>query len=366
MSLKDFHFNNPNDEYNYDSKYDDWFILPNKWGRPNNRSEYGFKEADCDTIYVDNRSWLEKKNIYFFLSPFFHMYEYQFKYTKWIESASMAKENDHIIWEDDETEKCIVARSAMSNFIYYQTEYPRVSANLFTDELAKVTVVTDNMIRASNPYKMLFLISDYLGSTGSSIDSALKGIVGKTSAKNLNAMQSEQAKPVASVGPVVKTFTEDMLYINLKEKNNASDGIMEMYGAELTQSIFKGIKPADDNAKSLFNAFAKPKIAEEEGLALVIKERNVGDAALAKQAGVTAAYEKEQEAIVKWKKKYLVDTGLAKVNGAGKITELVPDANTKISMEALKELANLTGTLVMDPAGLQKMINIPTTQNSNP
>jgi len=75
------------------------------------------------------------------------------------------------------------------------------------------------------------------------------------------------------------------------------------------------------------------------------------------------AYSTEQKAIVEWRKKYLVETGLATVDAAGNITGLVPDANVKVGADALKELAKITGTLVLGGEGATPFFNI---KNQNP
>jgi regulator of protease activity HflC (stomatin/prohibitin superfamily) len=59
----------------------------------------------------------------------------------------------------------------------------------------------------------------------------------------------------------------------------------------------------------------------------------------------------------KAEKKRLTTTGLAKTDKDGNITELVPDANVRINAEAIKELAKVTGTLVLG-SNVTPVINV--------
>lgn len=53
----------------------------------------------------------------------------------------------------------------------------------------------------------------------------------------------------------------------------------------------------------------------------------------------------------------LIKTGLAKKDAAGEITELSPDANTRVTADAVKELAKVTGTLVLG-GDLKTMLDV--------
>ncbi len=108
-----------------------------------------------------------------------------------------------------------------------------------------------------------------------------------------------------------------------------------IFSHELNTSVV-GVSIAKENAK----AVVLTAQGEKEKL---IQEAN----GRAVSVILTAAAEKER----------LVKTGLAKVNDDGNIEELLPDANTRVSMEAVKELAKLKGTLVFG-GDLKTMLDI--------
>lgn len=330
MSVEGYRLNNPHKISSFKENFPEWEIIPT--------------EKD----YIPGL--LEEWNIYFFLWPIFKTYVYPFSYTKLKKRGDIQK-GDIVIWSDEKTGESVISRKGISDHIDFQVEYPTITGNLFTNEMGKVLVFTNNTLRATNPFKMLFRINNWLGITTETIGAALRGVVGKLSIQQLNQIISEGAEAESS------DFTRSMVWINTG-KDAVQDGIEELWGARLVKSIFKSFTPADEKTATLMESFLQPKIAEQEGSAKVIKATKDGEAQVvtATKEGeakvVTAtrqaeAYAKEQAVKVEWQKKWLVDTGLAKTDASGNIIELVPDANTKISAEALKELSKLSGTLVL-------------------
>lgn len=290
-------------------------------------------------------------NVYFFLWPFFRLYTYEFTYTKW-KKIGATKEDDTVIWEDSKTGRSIVSRSGISNFVQYQSEYPTVTDNLYTrEEFANITVITNNTLLASNVYKMLFRVDNWLGITTTTINGALRGIISKFTLVEVNEIRSEGRMTGKGVSNPSKEFTIDMLYINKAGKKGRDDGMEELWGAKLTKSVFETFVPGNEQTQSLLDSFAKPEL-----------ERQLGQAQIEKATREAKAYGKRQKAIVTWQKRFLVDTGLAKVDDKGQITELVPEANTRITTEAIKELAKLQGTLVLGGnEDVSTFLNVPAT-----
>ena len=303
-----------------------------------------------DTNYKPR--WSEKWNIYFFLWPLFKIYTYTFAYTKHKKRGDV-QPGDHIIRTNEDTGECLIARSGTSDYVDFRAEYPTATDDLFTKEMAKVIVFTNNTFECVNPYRMLFAVNNWLAIANGSVGAALRGVVGELSLQQLNQVKSES---VPGVNTPTADFTSSMIHIN-----DGTSGLIAKYGVKLVRSIFEAFEPADENTKALMAAFLKPKIATQEGEAAVIKATKEGKATVTTAKAKANAYSAEQEAIVKWRKKYLVDTGLAEVGEEGNITKLVPDANVRVSMEALKALKELKGTLVMSDA-LGKVLAISPTK----
>ena len=94
------------------------------------------------------------------------------------------------------------------------------------------------------------------------------------------------------------------------------------------------------------DAYVKPIIFSHELNTAVIKvseAREGAKAAVLEADGKGKATERAADA----EKQRLIRTGLAKVDENGNIKELVPDANVRVSADAIRELAKVTGTLVL-------------------
>ncbi len=303
----------------------------------------GFQKWDIiDLIPGEKKRW----NIYFFLWPFFTLHTYPLTYTK-EKMIGEQQDGDVMIWEDKETKHCLISRTGISNHLEWRVEYPTVTSNLDTEELAAVNTYTNNMLELTNPAKALFGIKNWLEAANEILHGGLRGLVAKKPLHDLNQYSCEEKD----------NFDSEM-------KRHANDSVDQpgllTFGFELLRSIFKDFNPANDKSRELMASFANVTIAEETGKARVKAAEQ--DVKVAEQKA--KAYEAEQEPIVKWRKKYLVDTGLAKVDAQGNITELVPDANAKITAEAMKEWAKVS-TLVVDSGTINKIFTIKPTEKEN-
>lgn len=284
-------------------------------------------------------------NLYFFLWPFIKVYSYPLTYTK---SKKIGEEQpgDIIIRRLEKSMDIWVSRTGISNHLEFREDYPNVSIPLQTKEIAHVIIYTNDMLEITNPELAFFGIKNWFTACTEILNGAKREIVAGKELLELNELKSEAG---------ADSFSEMM-----KIAVNKS---LEKFGVKLYKSILKDFDPFDEKAKKLMDSFTDITIAKNEGDLAIIKADKEGDA-LRKTANAKAdAYEAEQKKIVEWRKKFLVDTGLAKVDGQGNIIELIPDANTKISADALKELSKLTGTLVLDSGSLNKMFNISSTNN---
>ncbi len=304
----------------------------------------------------------EKWNIYFFLWPLFRVHKYSFKYNRLIKLGEQ-RPGDVVAWKDETTGEAIISRSGISDHIMFQASYPVVTHDLYTSDPAKITVITTNVIEAVVPYKMVHRINEtWVGITMETISGVLKGIMSRFTISEINQIRSE-AEPDEKKETISANFAEQIDWVNKGLNINDDDGIEERYGVSWKKCVFRSFAPGDVQAKALLDSLSAEKIATQQGAAKVATASAEGDANLAKATKDAEAYAKMQAAIVEWRKKWLVDTGLAKVDASGNITELVPDANTRVGSEALKELAKLTGTLVIN-GDLKAMLNIQPTTGS--
>lgn len=271
--------------------------------------------------WVDKRDWLARHNINIYPWPFCWRYKREFSYLK-MKRKSELKDSDTVLYNDEKAGLYVVSRTNISNFFYIKTTYPRLTANLLTSENAAIIALTDNSIRTKNPPKTYFNASDCLEMSESHIDGVVRTIVSKNTLDNLKAGSESKGS----------YFTKDMLYINYCG-NDPSDGIAELYGYELEDSVYKGYIPATPEVQALINSYTKKQLAE-----------NLGKEKLAKAEYDKKAFDEETAGIVKRKK----DSGLLHTNDKNEVEQL-PDPNTVVISDAVAALGNVK-TLVMGTA----------------
>ncbi len=273
--------------------------------------------------------WL---NIYFFLHPIYKPYKYPLTYTK-IKRIGEEKPDDIVLWKNEKTKECVVSRSNISNHLEFIVEYPNITTSLDTIEMATINCFTTNVLEIVNPVKMLFRINDWFGLSMQSLSAALRGLVAEKSIKTLNSLASEAKgeynDAIAKANQQIKEYP----------------GLLH-FGLKVIKSIFKDFDPDDQNAKTLMDSITAIEI-----------NKNVGEAALEKQKGETAAFLTKTNAEITQEKKRRVETGTAKVDADGKITELVPEANIKVVAENIGKLSNVKGTLVLGNE-ISNMLNL--------
>ena len=238
----------------------------------------------------------------------------------------------------------IISRTGISDHLEYRVGYPTINSNLETEELAHINTYTNNILEVRNAAKAFFGIKNSPEIVKETLHGGLRGLVSKKKLHDLNEYSSEERG---------KFNTEMQGHSNLETPDQTSLPSIGMY---LFKSIFKDFNPADSVAEKLMESFTAVTIAEETGKAKVVAAQKDVEVATEK----AKAYEIEQAPILKWKKKNLIDTGLARTDAAGNIIELLPDANTRVGAEAMKEWAKLTGTLVIDSGTVNKIFSIPT------
>jgi len=289
-------------------------------------------------------------NIYFFLWPFFTVHKWEISYTKMINPGE-EKPGDIILKKILDREggviKILISRNRKTDHLLFRESYPMLTTSLSTKELANINVITEPILEIMNPAKALYGIADWLKGSISILSAALRGFIATNGLYDLNLMSSEGGS---------EKFNAEM-----KKVADISDPIhpgLRNLGIMLFKHTFEDYDPADNEAKKLMDSYTKVTIITQEGEANVITAQKNAEVITVTADAKAYAYSVNQKAITEWKKKYLVKTGLAKTDATGNIIELVPDANTRVGAEAIKELSKLTGTLVLDSGSLNKMFNI--------
>lgn len=297
----------------------------------------------------------KRLNIYFFPWPFFQLYYYDLTYLK-EKRAGEEKKGDTIIWSNKKTNTNIISRTGRSDHLRWRVEYPTITTNLETEEILSVHLYTNNFVELTNPADAFFGIQNWYEAINDILHGGLRGLVSAKKIKALNEYSSEDKGK----------FNSEMLDHANNEVSSGPYQHMSLpsFGFKLIKSVFKDYEAGNEKTQEVMDSYGNVTLAEQKGEADKIKATKDGQAKVITADQEAIAYGKKQEAIVAWMKKYKVETGLAKTDAAGNITELVPDANVKVTAEALKELSKLTGTLVMD-GGLTKMLSI-NPNNNNP
>lgn len=316
--------------------------------RINNPDSSDFDDSKEPWDLIDEDKDAGKRlNISFYLWPIFTTHEYDFEYPK-RRNVGEEEPGDVVVWKNETSKECIVSRKGKSDHIRFRVEYPTVTPQLDTEEMATINVLTDNILEAVNPMKMLFQVDNYLGVATRSIHGALRGLVGSMKLQSLNSIQKENKD----------AFNDTMHDVN---GITGHPGIQE-FGIILFKSVFNDFEPVNETAKTLMTSFSNVSIAEEEGKAAIAKQEGETKAFVNKKTSEIDMFVKDTDAQIQQEKKRRIQIGIAKTDAQGNITELIPDANVKATTEAIKELSNLKGTLIMD-GGVTKMLNINPTQN---
>ncbi len=279
------------------------------------------KTVDSDSgLILDKTN--SRINVYFFLYPFFKPYRRKIKYTK-VKKIGEESYDETIVWKTEGNKEIIVSKTNISDHVRFKVDYPMVVPNLELKELGTVNVLTNNVIEIKDLSKWLFGVEDALSVSMDSLSGALRGIVASKTINELNGLASE------SKGD----FNDKMQECNHRISSHPG---LEDFGAELVKSIFKDFEPADSETKNLMNSNLLIEVAKNQA-----KEK------IEKQKGDSEVYEMQKDSEISKEKERRVKIGVAKTDDKGNITELVPDANTRIIAEKLGELKDLNGTLVI-------------------
>lgn len=299
----------------------------------------GPKNAEHDTWDLVDLGLNEEKgsNIYFFFPwPFYKVYKYQFVYTK-PKKIGEEESDDVVVWENKETKECVVSRKGISDHVEYRVEYPIISPSLDTggdeNELGTINLYTLNVLETVNAVKMLFGISSWFSLATESLNGVFRGIVAKNKIVNLNKLASESKAE----------FNDEVCKANKivpSEIPGEPDhpGLLE-FGVKVIKSVFKDFDPADEKTRTLVASYTD-----------IQTNKNKGVAKYQLQQGETDAFLLQNNAEIEMAKKKLLETGRIKTEDGtikGKITELVPDPDTKVLAENLGKLATMPGTLVI-------------------
>ena len=263
-------------------------------------------------------------NVYFFLWPIYKTHLYTLTYTKQ-KRMGEEEEGDVVIWKNEDTKICIVSRKHESDHIVFRSNYPTITSQLDTKGLtAVVNIFTDNILEARNPERMFFGVDDYMRTAMEILDACSRGLVAKKGLSELNEFNSEETGE----------FNTEMQKTNKIDEVNPG---LWNFGYHLRKSAFKDFQPGDDQTKLLMKAYSDVEVHKQQG-----------KANFEKQKGDTKAFLLKSNAEIGQAKKFKVETGTAKVDENGNITELIPDPNTKVTANAIAALKDVKGTVVIE------------------
>ena len=272
--------------------------------------------ADTGEI-IDGKG--RRLNIYFYPWPIFQTYNYPFTYRK-KKKLGEEQKGDTVIWKDETNKEIIVSRTGISNHVEWIHTYPGIVTNISTKGLVNVDIYMSNTIEVFNVFKVLFSIDSFLNTATDNMSGVARDTVSKLIVEDLNDIDQED-------------FNKKMLSINQSTAHNPG---LEQFGGRVIKSIFIDFDPSDEKSKVLMESATDIEI-----------EKNKAEQAIQKQIGVSKTYEMQQDSEIKKAFEKALKLGLIKVNDKGEVTELVPDANTKILAENLGKLKDLAGTLVL-------------------
>ncbi|MFA5931777.1 MAG: SPFH domain-containing protein [Candidatus Paceibacterota bacterium] len=177
---------------------------------------------------------------------------------------------------------------------------------------------------------------------------------------------------VAEVVPVISWQIEDMMVFRRvfgttdKVRQVMSDRAIRVCSEDFSKvTPAKALRNLNTTNATLETEFRKEIEKREGGGGIKLSEAYIKQIVFSHELNkaVTSVKEAEQQAkatvhtaegaakvtelAAEAERKRLVKTGLAKADEQGNITELVPDANTRVQTEAVKELAKVQGTLVL-------------------
>lgn len=302
------------------------------------------KKISKDSITNGVKKWelidglnKNKFNIYLIAWPFDKLHHYPLNYTK-TRKRGEEQPGDVIIADDEESTEILVSRSGISDYLEFRGEYPSVTKNLETKGLGSVNLYSTDIIEIKNGALALFGIENWFRATMEILAEARKTIISEKELHEVNELSQEND------------------FFNTEMKDLTSDKLAKI-GVVLFQSIYKDYEPANEETQKLMDATLSVAIAEKTGDARIIEAKKNAKAEVATAEGKTKAFEKFENKVIELDKKKRVETGQAKVDAAGKITELIPEANVKIKADAIGKLKDLKGTLILGQDESQVIID---------
>lgn len=181
------------------------------------------------------------------------------------------------------------------------------------------------------------------------VDNPMKFFATMGSIENCKRILTD--KTIETFGDEFAKMTPARAMLKLKA---ISEGLEKTLEKEAEEKDW-GIKINDAYVKPIIfthelnTAVVKVSVAQQNAKAVIHEAEGN-----AKAVKITANAEKMR----------LTTTGLAKTDNTGKIIELIPDAHTRVSAEAIKELSKVTGTLVLGQ-GVTPVINLNRTEEKS-
>lgn len=282
-------------------------------------------------------------NIFFRFWPVFDVYQYILSYNKRI-SAGTERKEDKILYTIGK--EIIVRRTSISNHLRFTDFYPIVTLNIRTKDGGVFNLLTTHLIRVKNTYLPLAETSNWLDFIQDKIDATILAIVAELTTLELISLKSDDA--------TVNTFTAKMKLVNLGSATDTHDGIEEIVGMSVINSVLNGFEGADEATKDLLISLTAEKTAQNVGAATVATAKAEGQAILEKANRQAKANRALQNVDIAMARKRLLSLGLLVEKKEGKKVigyEQVAEINSATWAEAFKETS--IQFLGLDSNGLQ-------------
>ncbi|MCX6757573.1 MAG: hypothetical protein NTZ44_01695 [Candidatus Nomurabacteria bacterium] len=288
-------------------------------------------------------------NLFFLPIWFFQIETYEFTYTK-VKNVSNLKEDDKKIWDIDTTE-CIIERTNMSDHFMHREEYATVTKNLDLRDLkGKLHMYTNVAMEIFNAKDALYETKSYMRTTRSSFDGQMGTLVRSKSLTQVNKIKSEGVD--SAFESYMELINKSIPAVPAGTGTPPTPAIAEhigldKFGTKISKITFIDWKPADEATELLAATYLKvDKAKQDKKIKITEAEATAAETNLTGDATNRIEMEK------------LIRTGKLKVefnaDGSIKNTTLIPDANTKITAEnqkaiaeQLAKLAKVKGTLVL-------------------
>ena len=307
MSHEGFHLNDPNDSVNFDSRYDDWEVLPNQWGPPSKKTpkNYGGKTPwNEKKTWKDSRGWINKFfGIYWVgIPPKTRVYGYKFQ---WAEIQQ--KETPE--GQEGTPGLTVKVRNEVVYSIFAKV-FPYMMELKSAETIDKLPVTLRYVLnmRCTNPAKALFWIDNWLAKTQAAANENARNYVGFSTYEELTSetrakterekrrlagqqkdpedLQKNGKRKKGVTGHGMKSFEEIMLELNNKIEKGT--GLKNLYGVTIVTVEIQSVNLEGEHGRAVSEATTANYVAEQNARAKESSARGTA-AALKLEADIMSA-----------------------------------------------------------------------------